>query len=242
MKKFLLLLFAVSMLNACKIGSDDGNPIETYDFQVDVAVANPQAEYQVGDTLWMDINIPDKTLTDRKTGKNILLDGTQFGVHLLPLNFFDSEDSTLLFHERFDIVASRAFERPNADYPAEAAFTFGCPDNVYRLKIGVVFKDKGHFLFLLNQSFGSMLATEPPRTQVFLSANGDCNSPDINNTDTGFVEYVFAAADYNQPAFEAFMNALITDPHNWDPESTQQSFEILKSIFDNKGAYFAVVK
>lgn len=240
MKKLFISLLALSALAGCNSGDND-DP-QTFDFLVNVTITNPQSEYQVGDTLWMDIDIPGNTLTDRKTGADVPVNGMQFGLSLLPTHFFDS-DSSLAVQDRLGLVASRAFQRPDAAYPAEAAFTFGCPDNAFALKIGVIFKDKGHFLLLLNRKFNTTeTGNENPRTQVLIPRDRTCGTPEVGNADIGLVEYTFLAGNHNQAAFETFMAGLIADPANWDPVSTQKTLSEMKVIFGNHAAFFAVVK
>lgn len=240
MNKLLVSLLILGALAGCNSGDND-DP-QTFNFLVNVTILNPQSEYQVGDTLWMDIDLSNNTLTDRNTGADIPVDGALFGLSLLPTHFFDS-DSALAIQDRLGLVASRAFTHPDANYPAEAAFTFGCPDNTFKLKIGVIFKDKGHFLFLLNRKFNTPeTGNENPRTQVLIPRDGACGSQETGNADIGLVEYTFLAGNYNQAAFETFMAGLIADPANWDPASTQKTLNDMKVIFGNHAAFFTVVK
>lgn len=239
MKKCFYFL-ALLAFAGCK-GNDD-HPTETFDFLVNVNIENSRPEYQAGDTLWMNISIPERSLSDRVTGKTVSIDGVQFGFGLLPVHFFDSNPIKPI-QDRIEIVASKPFNQPNADYPVESVFTFGCPGNDFTLRVGVVFKDAGRFLFLLNRTnkpTGSI--KENPRSQVLIPGNGQCDFKDISGSDIALVEYVYGAADYNQADFEAFMASLIADPQNWDPESTQKTLNDMKVVFANGAAFFATVK
>lgn len=241
MKKLAVFLLGLGLFSGCKIGEDNGQPARIYDFLVGVNLLNEQSSYQVGDTLWMEVDVPDKTLVDRKTGEQVVLENAAFSFNLMPVNFFEDLQSGVLFSDRLDYVASRSFER-NADFPAEVTFSFGCPDDAYHLRFGIIFKHKGHFLFFLNRPEGvSQDGGSNPRQEILIGGGG-CNSEVKSLGDVGLIEYVFNATDYHQAAFETLMNEWIQNESNWGPESSRQFLEQGKLVFGNKGAYFLEVQ
>ncbi|GEM_PF-5229463 len=239
MKYAFYIILSLLFIAGCN-KDDDGHKIKFYAFQADLTVVNPQVKYQVGETIWFSLTIPDKMLTDVTTGKSINVENAIFLLTFTPLHFFDG-DSNLL-HERIDYIPDSTLKRPNADYPAEVAFEFGCPDDIFTLNFGVRFKDKGHFMFQLNQPFGSNPNNPTNLGYMPIPQNGVCGELDLTQTDFATMVYVFDTPEDNRSAYEAFMQQLINDPQNWDPVATQQALEAGKKSFDKHWSFFATVE
>lgn len=240
MKNTLYVLLSILFIVGCN-QDDDGHQVQFYNFEANLTVVNPQTKYLVGETIWFTVTIPDKMLTDAATGKSINVENATFPLTFTPLHFFEG-DSTLLLHERINYIPDSTLKRPNADYPAEVAFEFGCPDEVFTLNFGVRFKDKGHFMFQLNQPFGSNPDDPTNLAYMPIPQNGVCGELDLTQTDFATMVYVFDTPEDNRSAYEAFMQQLINDPHNWDPVATQQALEAGKKSFDKQWAFFATVE
>jgi hypothetical protein len=244
MKKlnFLFLLF-VAMIG-CKIGDEAGPSSTFYSSEINLRVSNPKSSYAVGDTLWLNASIPVKTLTDATTSKVFDVKNSVFHLTFTPIGFLFVDSTDLLIHERIDFVSNNPMVRPDDNYPAMAQFEMGCPDEDFNLKIGVVFKDKGHFLFWLNRSLSNSIDDPYNYGVSTVPQNGSCDNFDINDdliyTYTSFKYDVY---DSNQSAYEAFFEEVANDPSNLTPEAEiEAARQDIKKMFERKWSYFVVVE
>ena len=105
-----------------------------------------QLTYKVGDTIWINVNLPGKQLYDTITKKTIFYDSATFNsfasVQLLYNNPFitDGPFASFVFPE--NVVASTS----NYNGYTAANVSFGCsPSPDYSLKLGIVLIKKGAF-------------------------------------------------------------------------------------------------
>jgi hypothetical protein len=117
-----------------------------YDFKESVAITPYQLTYNVGDTIWLSVTIPDKKLFDEKSNSRILLESASFTTNaqldLLYNNPFVSDGPAATFVFPPGVSAATG----NFDEHTYARVTYGCsPSTNYALKLGVVLIKKGVF-------------------------------------------------------------------------------------------------
>ncbi len=121
-------------------------PDYKYTFTEEIAVTPYQLNYNVGDTIWLQLNVPGKKLYDAKTNARIFFDSASIvmavSVNLLFNNPYvgDGPFATYIFPTGVSGYTT------NYTSTTQAYITSGCTSaNSYLLNIGVVLLQKGVF-------------------------------------------------------------------------------------------------
>ena len=149
-KTLLLLLFLVittlSSSFQCNKDYPQNNPVSKYAFKESVSIFPYQLNYNIGDTIWIDLNIPRKMIFDSISGTRIIYDS---------LNFFSIAQVDLLYKNPFIAngpLADFIYPQGVSAYSSTGGpqtftqISFVCaPSSDYHLLLGIILKQKGVF-------------------------------------------------------------------------------------------------
>jgi hypothetical protein len=228
MKNVAVLVLANLMLISlfsCKIG-DEQPQRELYEFTQGIDVVTFKKEYNAGDIIFMEINIPGKTFTDLSTNNLITVGNAIFSFLTRAETLI--EDPVPSTNEIFDLTLSEGEVEKEDDFmeTAKAAFSFGCPEADYNLSFGLQVKEPGNYLLVLNDVNQVSLI-------LFTEAN-DCSIHDglpPDNADQAFVRFVFDETDVNLDVFEDVTGA-----------GQDQLTISYRQLLENKYAFFIKVR
>lgn len=113
-------------------------------FKENTVITPYQVNYRVGDTLWLDLNIPNKRILDTISGSRVFYDSVNFNcivrVDLLYNNPFVVNDPLADFIFPLGVSAYTYTGGPQT----HSQISFGCaPSSNYQLSIGIILKEKG---------------------------------------------------------------------------------------------------
>lgn len=142
----VLLLFSLPFLQGtqCDKDVDPQYTDAEYEFRESVSLSPYRLEYNVGDTIWLGVTIPEKKLFDEKTGTRVRYDSALFKslaqAQLLYSNPFLGDGPFVQF--LFPSGVS-AFTQ-NYNYTTQAFVDFGCvASQDYTLRLGMILITKG---------------------------------------------------------------------------------------------------
>ncbi len=136
-------------------GRDYLEPIEEkYSFEEKISISPYNLNYNVGDTMWLNFNVPGKKLFDTKTSTRVFYDSANFHalarVSLLYNNPFIADGPVASFIFPTGVVAQIG----NYSGQTDAYVTFGCsPATDYKLLLGIVLIKKGAFSVSFNNNY-----------------------------------------------------------------------------------------
>lgn len=157
----LILLFGILNVKfTCYKNHRDKTQVILYDFKQNVTITPYQLNYTVGDTIWLNVNIPGKKLLDERTNTKVFFDSASFSakanVSLVYNNPFISTGPFASFVFPTGVSAHTG----NGLGDTYASIDFGCSSSVdYNLVLGIVLKEKGVFgISFFSQGFEKCFA------------------------------------------------------------------------------------
>jgi hypothetical protein len=143
----IIFLFGILNVNfQCGKEFDGVIPENEFEFKETVSISPYRLDYNVGDTIWLTVNIPDKKLFDEKTNTRVFFDSASFTsvaqVDLLYNNPFLTNGPFASFI--FPTGVSANFINGGAQ--TSTYISYGCaPSSDYHLRLGIVMVKKGVF-------------------------------------------------------------------------------------------------
>lgn len=141
----LITLFAILNIKfQCGKEYDGTIPENKYEFREKVTISPYQLDYNVGDTIWLEVKVPGKKLFDEKTNTRIFFDSASFNtlaqIELLYNNPFVGNGP----FASFIFPAGVSAFSNNGGAQTLASITYGCsPSSDYQLRLGIVMIHKG---------------------------------------------------------------------------------------------------
>ena len=149
----ILSLLAASVLSAnfqCQDDIEPEPPAQTFDMPVRLYPA--RKVYALGDTIWLETDVPDKFLLDTKAGQKVNVDSAQFDFRAT-FNRFGTQVTNP--PEGFCDVITAAGVNTNRELAHWATSgtvnQVGCGQPDYRVRIGFRLKVPGTYAFALQQ-------------------------------------------------------------------------------------------
>ncbi len=223
----LLVLLAGWAIFSAVLCEPLGGPDPQHEFLVSIKIFPEKAEYKVGDTLWLEIKIPNNKLLDTWSEDSILLENAS-----IPLDFLMAEN---LYKLPFDSTVATFFvEDPVGSFLLENTFEsslrlntgFGCGQDPIRLLLQIHLKKPGIYSIRPHPYDSSVL--------TFGSAF-DCLTATGANT-LAFLKYIFEVQDAHQAIYDKVVT--LPNPHTF--VSGELSMEAL--IFGKRIYWFEVVE
>lgn len=181
-----------------------GAPEPQYDFLVDVRVFPEKSAYKVGDTIWLEVKIPNNKLLDTWSEDSILLENA-----FLPLNLelsehlkkepFDSTFASFFVQDSLGIL----FTESNFENFHSIQMGYGCSQDSLFLRMGVCLKKAGVF----------NLAPEYYQSTQFTFGSGfDCQTG-VGTGEIGLLSYIYAVNDVHEHIYEKVKTP--SNPHTF---------------------------
>lgn len=225
---FLLLsLFAAWFIFCGVLCEPLGGPEPEYDFLVDIRIFPEKAEYKVGDTIWLEIKIPNNKLLDTWSEDSILLENA-----FLPLNLEISEhlkkepfDSTFV---SFFVQDSSGvlFTESNFENFRSIQLGYGCNQDTLGFQLGICLKKPGIY----------NLAPEYYQSAQFTFGSGiDCQTG-AGTGQTALISYIYAVNDVHEHIYEKVKTP--SNPHTF----IRGGISMEAFIFSKRVYWFEVVQ
>jgi hypothetical protein len=141
---FLLLSLPFLQGTQCEKDVADLNEEAEHEFREAVSIFPYRLEYNVGDTIWLEVNIPNKKLFDERTGTRVRFDSALFKSYaqaqMLYSNPFLGDGPFV----QYIFPSGVSGFTNNYTYQTQAFVDFGCaPSPDYTLLLGMVLLKKG---------------------------------------------------------------------------------------------------
>lgn len=141
-----VLLFGILNVKTQCNKNDVGLPETKYEFRQNVSITPYHLDYNVGDTVWLELSAPGKKLFDEKSNTQIVYDSVGFTsfaqIELLYNNPFVANGPFVSFIFPMGVSAYSGSGGPQT----YATINYGCaPSTDYHLLLGMVLLQKGVF-------------------------------------------------------------------------------------------------
>ena len=211
---FLLFSCQKSVLEPIDPPEDPEDPVITVLprlFALPVQVAPLQANYQIGDTIYIDVQLPDSALIDQNQGDAFDVDYVQLRFSF-EIQVHDFPEQTTYTGSSFNVLLENGYFTITRHFPNRSIFVF---DNLCLRPPEVAFR-----LAIIPQQVG-IFSIKIQEENITWNANFPCDSPPSNIPEFGGVEYFFEPFDFhpsvvNQLSEEAIneINTIMIDQIN----------------------------